>query len=179
MERVLVVFENSEAGRRVADLLESGGTAKCQVCRSGDQARRLLSRQTVYCVVCSPHLSDGPAEWLCPDLPPVCSLLLVGPQHTLDACASRDVFKLPTPIRREEAVRTVQLLLQFGHKTERLLRTTRTAAERELTDRAKALLMERKGLPEEEAHRLLQRRSMDSGLRLAQCAQQIIQELGA
>ncbi len=104
MESVLVVFENSEAGRRVADLLESGGTAKCQVCRSGDQARRLLNRQTVYCVVCSPHLSDGPAEWLCPDLPPVCSLLLVGPQHTLDACASRDVFKLPTPIRREEAL---------------------------------------------------------------------------
>ncbi len=44
-------------------------------------------------------------------------------------------------------------------------------------ERAKALLMERKGLLEEEAHRLLQRRSMDGGLPLAQAARQVIREL--
>lgn len=177
METVLIVFENSAAGRRMADLLESGGTARCLVCRSGDQARRLLAARTVYCLVCSPHLADGPAEWLCGDLPPACSLLLVGPQHMLDACSNRDVFKLATPVRREEAVITVRLLLQFGRRVERLLRANRPAAEREAVERAKALLMERKGVEEEEAHRLLQKRSMDGGLRLAQCARQVIREL--
>ncbi len=177
METVLVVFENGAAGQKVADLLESSGTARCLVCRSGDQARRVLAQETVYCVVCSPHLPDGPAEWLCPDLPPACSLLLVGPEHTLDACSSRDVFKLPTPIRREEAARTVQLLLQFGRRVEKLLRTNRPAGDRETVDRAKALLMEKKGVSEEEAHRLLQKRSMDGGLRLAQAARQVLREL--
>ncbi len=172
-----MAFENSAAGRKVADLLESSGTARCLVCRSGDQARQLLARETIYCAVCSPHLPDGPAEWLCPDLPPVCSLLLVGPAHKLDACSGRDVFKLPTPIRREEAVRTVQLLLQFGRRTERLLRAIRPAGDREAVERAKDLLMERKGLSEAEAHRLLQKRSMDGGLRLVQAARQVIREL--
>ena len=79
METVIVAFENGTMAQRFGELLENTGTAKCLLCRSGDQVRRLMSKQAVYCVVCGPHLSDGPAEWLAEDLPPACSLLLVGP----------------------------------------------------------------------------------------------------
>ena len=163
--------------QRFGALMERERVAQCLTCRSGDQVRRLLDKQQVYCVVCSPHLTDGPAEWLYEDLPPFCSLLLVGPQHMLDACGSGEVFKLATPIRREEAVATVRLLLQFGHRIEKLLRTRRSRTEQELVNRAKELLMERKDLSEEEAHRLLQKRSMDGGLRMTQAARQVIGEL--
>ena len=178
MDTVIVAFENTAMGERFRDVLENSGAAKCLLCRSGDQVRRLLGKQPVYCVVCSPHLADGPSEWLYGDLPPSCSLLLVGPQHVLDACAGQDIFKLPTPIRKEEAVSTVRLLLQFGRRMERALRPRRSGTEQELVDRAKALLMEKKGLPEAEAHRLLQRRSMDGGLPMGQAARQVIEELG-
>lgn len=174
METVLVAFENERASQRFSDLLESTGTANCLICHSGDQVRRLLAKQQTYCVICSPRLTDGPAEWLYQDLPPTCSLLLVGPQHVLDACGSGEVFKLATPIRREEAVATVRLLLQFGHRVEKLLRPRRSQREQEVVERAKALLMEREGLSEEEAHRLLQKRSMDSGNRLSQTARQLL-----
>ena len=177
MDTVIVAFESTAMGERFRDVLESSGAAKCLLCRSGDQVRRLLGRQTVYCVVCSPHLADGPAEWLAEDLPPACSLLMVGPQHVLDACAGQDVFKLPTPIRKEEAVSTVRLLLQFGRRMERALRPRRREADQELVNRAKGLLMEKKGLSEEEAHRLLQKRSMDGGLPMAQAARRVIEEL--
>ena len=176
METVIVAFENAAMCQSFSDLLESTGTARCLTCRSGDEVRRLLASQTTYCVVCSPRLTDGPAEWLSEDLPPFCSLLLVGPQHVLDHCGSDQVFKLATPIRREEAVSTVRLLLQFGHRTEGLLRSRRSVSQQETVERAKRLLMERKGLSEEEAHRLLQKRSMDTGARLIQTARRIIQE---
>ncbi len=178
METVIVAFENSALSQRFSALLEDTGTARCIICRSGDQVRRLVNKQLCYCAVCSPHLSDGPAEWLFEDLPPVCSLLLVGPQHMLDACASEEVFKLATPIRREEAVSMVRLLLQFGRRTEKLLRSHRSAADQELVERAKELLIQRKGLSEEEAHRLIQKRSMDTGSRMSQTARQILAEFG-
>ena len=178
MDTSIVAFENTALSQRFSDLMESTGTARCLTCRSGDQVRRLLNKQQAYCVVCSPHLSDGPAEWLYEDLPPSCSLLLVGPQHMLDACSSRDIFKLATPIRKEEALSTVRLLLQFGHRMERFVRPGRTGAQQELVDRAKELLMEKKGMSEEEAHRALQKRSMDAGLRLTQTARKVIEELG-
>nr|WP_268842151.1 ANTAR domain-containing protein [Pseudoflavonifractor phocaeensis] len=60
---------------------------------------------------------------------------------------------------------------------ERYLRPRRSGADQELVDRAKALIIERKGLSEEEAHRLLQRRSMDSQTRMSQTARLVISEL--
>ncbi|MGE4277212.1 MAG: ANTAR domain-containing response regulator [Lawsonibacter sp.] len=177
METVIVAFENTTMCQRFGDLLESTGTAKCLTCHSGDQVRRLLNKQQVYCVVCGPHLTDGPAEWLYEDLPPACSLLLVGPQHMLDACSSREAFKLSTPIRKEEAISTVRLLLQFGHRMEKFVRPKRSGAEQELVDKAKKLLMEQKDMTEDEAHRMLQKRSMDAGSRLTQTARQVIAEL--
>ena len=177
METVIVAFENGTMAQRFGELLENTGTAKCLLCRSGDQVRRLMSKQAVYCVVCGPHLSDGPAEWLAEDLPPACSLLLVGPQHMLDACASRDVYTLATPIRREEAVSTVKLLLQFGHRMERFTAARRSGSDQAVVDRAKRLLIDRLGMTEDQAHRELQKRSMDTGARLNHTARQVIREL--
>ena len=177
METVIVAFENTAMSQKFSVVLESTGTARCLTCHSGDQVRRYLSGHQVYCVVCGPHLTDGPAEWLYEDLPPSCSLLLVGPQHILDTCMTREIFKLPTPIRKEEALSTVRLLLQFGHRMERFVRPRRSTAEQEMVDKAKKLLMEQKGLSEDEAHRALQKRSMDAGSRLTQTARQVIAEL--
>ena len=50
----------------------------------------------------------------------------------------------------------------------------RTQEETELIGKAKALLMERNNLSEEEAHRYLQKRSMDNGTGLAETAQMIL-----
>lgn len=177
METVIVAFENGTMAQRFGELLENTGTAKCLLCRSGDQVRRLMSKQAAYCVVCGPHLSDGPAEWLAEDLPPACSLLLVGPQHMLDACASRDVYTLATPIRREEAVSTVKLLLQFGHRMERFTAARRSGSDQAVVNRAKRLLIDRLGMTEDQAHRELQKRSMDTGARLSHTARQVIREL--
>ena len=176
MNTIIVAFEHEAMSQRFSALMEQERVARCLICRSGDQVRRLLDKQQTYCVVCSPRLTDGPAEWLYQDLPPTCALLLVGPQHVLDACSSDDVFKLATPIRREEAVSTVRLLIQFGHRVERLLHSRHSTSEQELVERAKNLLMERKGLSEEEAHRLIQKRSMDTGARLVQTARRILRE---
>ena len=117
--------------------------------------------------------SGGVAE----DLPPACSLLLVGPQHMLDACASRDVYTLATPIRREETVSTVKLLLQFGHRMERFTAARRSGSDQAVVDRAKRLLIDRLGMTEDQAHRELQKRSMDTGARLSHTARQVIREL--
>ncbi len=43
-----------------------------------------------------------------------------------------------------------------------------------LIDRAKALLMERNGMTEEEAHRYIQKCSMDSGTNIVETAQMVI-----
>lgn len=70
MDTVIAAFENPKFGRQVGELLEGTGTAQVLPCSSGDQVRRLLQRQSAGCILCGPHLADGPAEWLFDDLPP-------------------------------------------------------------------------------------------------------------
>ena len=169
MDTVIVAFENAKFVRQFRDLLESAGVAECLPCSSGDQVRRLLQRQGASCVICGPHLTDGPAEWLFEDLPPACLMLMVGPKHQLDLCGSPDIFKLATPLRREETILTVRLLIQFSRRMERMVRSSRSASEQRD--------IEQKGLTEEEAHHRLQKRSMDEGRRLVQTARQVLSEL--
>ncbi len=178
METVIVAFEQEKMGRRIRDLIESSGIGSGQLCHSGDQVRRILAHQQVFCVVCSVHLSDGPAEWLFEDLPPACSMVMVGAQHQLDSCNSSDIVKLATPMGREEAIATIRLTLQFGKRMEKFVRPSRPKNEKAEMDRAKQLIMARDGVSEDEAHRYLQKRSMDNGSRLLQTARQVIRELG-
>lgn len=86
-------------------------------------------------------------------------------------------LQAPHPLRREETILTVRLLIQFSHRMERFACSSRSSAEQRDIDRAKRALMEKRGLTEEEAHHRLQKRSMDEGRRLVQTARQVLAEL--
>ncbi len=45
-----------------------------------------------------------------------------------------------------------------------------------LLSRAKQLLMDRRGMTEEQAHRFLQKQSMDSGMKMVDMARQMLDE---
>lgn len=68
----------------------------------------------------------------------------------------------------------MRMLLQMGRRLERALRPRRSPEEMEVIQQAKALLMDRNGMTEEQAHRFLQKSSMDNGTKLLQTAQTVL-----
>ena len=75
---------------------------------------------------------------------------------------------------RSDLTASVRMLLQMGRRLERILRPRRSEGEQELIRQAKAVLMDRSGMSEEQAHRYLQKKSMNSGARLTQTAQLVL-----
>ena len=69
---------------------------------------------------------------------------------------------------------SVRMLLQIGRRLERYVRPRRSREEQSLIDQAKRLLMDRNDMTEEHAHRYLQKKSMDSGAKLVQTAQLVL-----
>jgi response regulator NasT len=65
-----------------------------------------------------------------------------------------------------------------GRKKRRSQPKARSEEERQLLRQAKGVLMERNGLSEEEAHRYIQKRSMDNGTGLVETAEMIISLMG-
>lgn len=174
METVIVAFESEKSCKRVRELLENSGTAECIVCRSADQVRRMAGKLGGITVVCGYKFPDGSAESLFEDLPPGCTMLMLAVQSLLDLCRNEDIVKLASPVARGDLTASVRLLLQAGRRPERVIRPRRSTEEQALIRQAKQMLMERHGMTEEQAHRFLQKKSMDSGAKLIQTAQLIL-----
>ena len=176
MEKIIVAFAKEESGRRIRDILESSGTASCVVCRSAAEVKRVVSKQRISAVVCGYKFHDESAEHLFEDLPPSCAMLMVAAQGMLEMCGNDDIFKLASPVSRGDLIASVRLLLQVGRRLEKMTRPRRSEEEKAVVEQAKAVLMASRGISEEEAHRHLQKRSMDSGSRLLDTARQVLSE---
>ena len=180
MDQVIVAFENQKNLWRVKELLEASGAFSCIVCKSADQVRRTVRKLHITAVVCGYKLSDQSAENLFEDLPLSCAMLVLASQDLLELIQNNDIFRLATPVSKGDLVASVRMLTQISHRLERFVRPARTQEAQEVIEQAKRLLMDRNGMTEEQAHRFLQKVSMDSRSKLTQTAQMVLDgaELG-
>lgn len=174
LESVIVAFESEKSCERIREILESSGTADCVICRSAAEVKRTVSHQRITTVICGFKLPDQTAQDLFEDLPTSCAMLMVAVQGLLDLCQNEDIFRLASPVRRSDLIASVKMLIQMGHRLEKFVRPRRTEEEQAVILRAKELLMDRHGMTEEQAHRFLQKKSMDSGAKLAQTARLVL-----
>ena len=175
METVIVAFEGEKTCHRIREILENAGAASCLLCHSAAEVKRLVHKQHISTVISGFKFPDDSAEGLFEDLPPSCAMLLLAVQSQLDLCENEEICRLPAPVSRGDLIASVRMLLQMGRRLEKYLRPRRSGEEEELIRRAKALLMERNGMTEEQAHRFLQKQSMDAGARLADTARLVLE----
>ena len=174
MEQIVLAFERETINLRVKEILESSGTADCLLCASADQVRRTVYKRHITTVVCGYKLREQSVELLAEDLPPFCSILVLAAQDRLDLLENNDIFRLPAPTSKRDLIATIQMLLRMGHRLERFVRPSRSPEEQVVIDQAKRLLMDRNDMTEEQAHRFLQKTSMDNGAKLIQTAQLVL-----
>lgn len=174
MERVIVAFESEKTCHRIKEIIEQEGLAPCMICRSGAEVKRAVAKQYASTIICGFKLPDTSAASLFADLPANCSILLVANQSQLDLCDDDGVFKLTAPVSRGDLTGSVKMLLQLYQKPQRDTRPRRSEEEQSLIRQAKTVLMYRNGMTEEEAHRFLQKQSMDQGVKLADTARMVL-----
>ncbi len=171
MDRMIVAFAGQEARRRTLHLLRRCGYDPACCRASGAEAIRAASQLGNAAVVCGFRLPDMTAGELAENLSGVAPVLAVSSPANLALCQGGNLYKLPVPASLDEFRAALELLCRSGRPA------VRSEADRRLIQQAKALLMEQRRLSEEEAHRLLQKRSMDAGQSLAETARAALREL--
>ena len=177
MQTVIVAFEGNTNSAKVKEILESGGEFSCLVCRSAADVKRAAHKHHPCIIVCGFKLADETCENLFHDLPGGCFMLMVGSQAKLELSEAEGIFKLQSPIQRGELLASVRMLVQFQRYIPKEKGPARRGEEeRRLIAQAKAVLMDRHGMTEEQAHRFLQKQSMDNGAKMTDTARLVLAE---
>ena len=174
-DRIIIAFANAEAQRRIARILEQDGYVSVGAYFSGADVIRAVRKLGSAIVICGFKLRDMTATDLALSLKGTAALLAVTSPVNLEFCEGENLFKLSTPVSRADFFATLQVLRQMEERTLRPPVARRREDEQKFILRAKELLMDVNRMTESEAHRFLQKRSMDTGLRMVETARLIIE----
>ncbi len=177
MAHIIVAFSKRENAAGIRNVLVRSGMEVSAVCLTGAKVLQYADTWNDGIVVCGHRLQDMPYTQLRENLPdPFQMLLIASPDKWIDELPD-GVIGLPMPIKVYDLVNTMEMMMQTLDRQRRRRKARskeRSAGEKETIDRAKALLMERNGMSEAEAHRYLQKSSMESGTNMMETAQMVL-----
>jgi response regulator NasT len=200
---VIVAFaENSLAGK-VRTLLAGGNLPVRGVCGSGSQVLQTASTcEDGGVVVCPLNLPDMSACELMSLLPESFDMLVLLSLRQQGMIAGPGIYPLVLPAGGTSLLEQARQLLEtrqlraaqaasgdpLPHRPDHLpsdqyrpacgqTGSERSAEERKIIEQAKYLLMNRRQISEAEAHRFLQKKSMETGIRMAELAGRIVGQL--
>ncbi|MCI5994830.1 MAG: ANTAR domain-containing protein [Blautia sp.] len=176
MLSVIVVFPKLEDAKNIRNLLVRNGYDVTGVCTSGAQALQMMERLTDGIILCGYKFNDMLYSELHECLPPNVQMLLAASPHVLSSCRDNDIVCLSLPLKVHDLINTLEMMAGaiLRQKRKRKAMPRKRSEEEEKTiSEAKRLLMERNNMTEAEAHRYIQKCSMDSGNTLVETAQMV------
>lgn len=177
MVSIIVALPKPEDARSIRNLLMKNGFQVNGVCTTGSQALSKLDELSVGLVICSYRLPDMMYSELHACFPTDFEMLLLASRDVLHECERNGIMCLAMPFKVFDLINTVDMMCQAIERRRRKVRQKpreRSGEEEEAIAEAKALLMNRNHMSEEEAHRYLQKCSMDSGTNLVETAQMVL-----
>lgn len=177
---IILVFPKMEQAKSIKHILVKGGFSVNGICISGANALLLAHELGDGVLVCASRLTDMNYLELYEDLPRHFQMLLLASPHILSQRETGDIMCLSMPLKVHELLHTMEMMeydLARRRRKRRRAPKQRSEEERKLVSQAKELLMARNSLTEEEAHRYIQKSSMDSGTGFVETAQMILSML--
>lgn len=179
---IIVAFPKIENAKSVRSILLKSGYTVDAVCCSGAQVLRAANDLDSGIVICTYRLPDMVYSELYEYLTPRYDMLLIGSNRQIQERETEDIVGLSTPLKVHELLQTVAMMAEVSARKKKKRKQkpkSRSEEEKRIIDQAKMLLMERNHLSEKEAHRYLQKHSMDNGTSLVETAQMIVSLMGS
>lgn len=177
MTNIIVVFAKLEDAKKIKNILVKNGMGVTAVCTSGAQALSYADEFHDGIMVSGYKLTDMLCVELKSHLPENFELVVMASQRALAEASGIGIMGLAMPLKVHELINTVDLVSQNvlrRRKRRREKPKARSEEETAVIAKAKRLLMERNNMTEEEAHRYIQKHSMDNGTDLVETAQMVL-----
>lgn len=177
MTGIIVALPRMDDARNIKNLLVRNGYPVTAVCTSGAQALAQTDSLNDGIIICGYKLTDMLYSQLYESLPPGFEMLLMASQRFLMECLDNDIVCLAMPFKLNDLINTVEMMstsIVYKRKERRKKPKERKPEETTLINEAKLLLMTRNNMTEEEAHRYLQKTSMDNATGMVETARMVL-----
>ncbi len=145
------------------------------VCTTASQVLSTCSDWDGGILVSGYRFADMMYEDLRECLPSTVEMLMLSSPAHFDGSGPEGIVYLAMPLKVQELVGTLQMMIHAQARRGLRERSKgRSQKDQALIAQAKALLMERNSMTEAEAHRYIQKCSMDSGTNMAETAQMVM-----
>lgn len=181
MNNIVIAFPKAEIASSVKKILAQSGYSITAVCTTGAQTLQSMNNLEDGILICGYRFSDMMYEELYEYLPIGFQMLLIASKSTVLEREVDNLVCLSMPLKVHELLQTVEMMdysINRKRKKRKSMPKERSEEDRLCLEKAKNVLMTRNGLSEDEAHRYIQKRSMENGTGLVETAQMIISLLG-
>lgn len=175
MTNVVVVFPKMEDAKNLKNLLVRNGYHVAAVCTTGAQAVHCADGLVNGVMLTAYKLPDMMYSEIKEYLPPGFDMILLASRSHLTECS--DVVTVPMPFAVRDLLNTMDMVSQSVLRRKKKMRqqpVERKEGDRKVIEEAKAVLMVRNHLTEAEAHRYIQKCSMESGNNMLETAQMLL-----
>ncbi len=171
---ILAAFSNERVLGVVEKALASENIRLAYSCKSVSELKKSINYCQGGIIICGYKLKDGAIVQFIDDIPEDFSVILIGNKSQADMCESERVFKLIVPLKKDDLICSVYMLLSMGEGGYTRKTSFRTSEEEKIIRKAKEILIDRYNLTEEQAHKYLQKKSMDTGRKIIDVAKLIL-----
>ncbi len=178
MADIIIAFPKLDDAKNLRKLLIRNGYDVNMVCDSGSQVMEAVNRLDGGILISGYRFHDMYYMELNDYLPKGFQMLLLASPAKLAECDIRDLVSLAMPFKVKDLLNTLEMMLvQYDRwrKKQKSRPKVRSESDRRVIHAAKALLIERNQMTEEEAHRYLQKLSMDSATNMVETAEMIVE----
>lgn len=186
MRSIIVAFPDMTNAHKIRDILAMHDFPVRGLATNGSMALRFISSEDGGgLIVCGPNFPDMTAIQLSSLMPDDYDMLVLSSSGAMNMGYEHKegLYTLTLPLHTQDLVASVRMLLETRQMYRNTMRAVkppvpqaspkgpqtppkRSPEEQRVIDRAKVLLMNRNNMSEQEAHRFLQKRCMDTGTKL-------------
>lgn len=177
MVNIIIALPKLDDAKVIKNIMVRSGFRVSAICTSGAQAINQADALHDGILISSYKLSDMIYSELQECLPKGFEMLLMASQKYLAECYGNDIVCLPMPLKAADLIDTLNMMsegIERRRRRQKAQPKERNEKEDAIIKEAKETLMARNNMTEEEAHKYLQKNSMDSGTNIVETAQMVL-----
>lgn len=178
---VIVALNNDDIGQKIKAVLMGSGYNVLTVCTYGNELIRAIRQLSPSIVISGYKFKDMNLIDIYNNIGEMCSFLaVVNEPYKSFVQEETDIFCISSPINNSILINSLDMIYQSERKVRKLKEKVDVLEtkikERKVIEKAKGLLMQQKGLTENEAFRYIQKCSMDLGLKMVDFSNKILSD---